>query len=197
MAAPSETSILAWILMTVLIGGLPVWLVWQYVKAARSPRRDEPRDRLNWLRVSHPNHPDLPAPARQALWMPTPRGRSAGRALIYAIQAAAVVWLTWNIVSSVDPRVDQEAAKGLGFAPVLAMIVVAFATSVLTNLWTWAYEQLQGLPFRVGRGVRALRRAVAPHRAIQRHDSEADCSFGPRRLGSEAPEGRPHLRIGE
>lgn len=196
--APADTSILAWSLLTLLVGGPLVWIAWQYVKAARAPRRDEPQDRMNWLRASYPNHPALPAPARQAPWMPTARRWSGGRLVIYAVQASVIAYLAWIMLGGAEPGgITPDGWQGLGVMLWVAVIIVAFATAVLTNLWAWAYGQLQGLPFRVGRGVRALRHAVTPQRAIQSHYGEPGGASGSRWLGREAPEGRPHLGIRE
>lgn len=188
-AIPDDSTLSRWIICAVVVGLPLAWTVWRYVRAARSPRPDEPRDRLNWLRAMYPDHAALPEPAPRAPMLPTPRGWSAGRVLIYAAQAGAIGWLTWSIITSVDPVADREVAKGLGLAPFLALVVVAFATAVLTNLWAWAHGELQRLPVRVGLGFRALRRAVTPRPALQRHPGDAPEALRARRLGREAPEG--------
>lgn len=115
--------------------------------------------------------------------------------MIYALQAGAIVWRTIAMTSDLTER-DGKMPNFAGIA-VIMMVVVAFTTAELTNLCAWAYGQLQGLPFRAGRGVGALRHAVAPQRAIQRHDGEADSAFGAQRLGREGAKGRTHLRISE
>ena len=131
----------------------------------------------------------LSPPTRQAPMLPTPRPWTFGRVTIYAAQVLAIGWLTWGMTADLGSQ---------GFLVFLMMnaLLVAFITAVLTNLWAWAYGKLQGLPFRAGRGVRALRRAVAPDAALNHHGREPEPTSA-LRFGGEAPERRGHLRIGE
>lgn len=195
-AAPPDPSPIGLAILVALALAPIAWAALQFVRAWRARQAGARPEPMAWLRAMDPNHVALPSPTRQAPMLPAPRRWTPGRVAIYAAQAVAVAALTWSMFASVDPVRDTEAAKGLGFAPVLAIIIVAFATAVLTNLWAWTYGELQGLPFRAGRGVRALRRAVAPDPALHHHAREPE-QPGALRFGGEAPERRRHLRIGE
>lgn len=190
-------SIAAYTILAIAIAGLfavVAWLIWGTIKGWRSTktRSAEPMD---WLRAMYPDHHALPTPTRRAPMMPRPRGWSWRRVAIYAAQAGVIGWLTWWTAEGVAAK--DGTAPNYGGMLLGWIVVVAFGTALLTALWDWTHLKLQGLPFRLGRGFRALRRTVAPRRAINRHGDEAGQAGRALRFGGEASERLPHLRIGE
>lgn len=169
----------------------------QFGRARRARQAGARAEPMAWLRAMDPNHAALPTPTRQAPMLSAPRRWTLGRVAIYAAQAVAIGWLTWICLGGGEPDgIKPEASKGFIVLMMASALIVAFATAVLTNLWAWAYGKFQGLPFRAGRGVRTLRRAVAPESALNHHAREPE-QPGALRFGGQAPERRGHLRIGE
>ena len=83
--------------------------------------------------------------------------------MIYALQAGAIVWVTIAMTSDLTER-DGKMPNFAGIA-VIMMVVVAFTTAELTNLWAWAYGQLgPSIP------RRPRRRSAAPCRSPAARD---------------------------
>lgn len=188
-AAPSDLSPIGLAVLVASAIAPIAWAALQFVRAWRARRAGARPEPMAWLRAMDPNHVALPTPTRQAPMLPAPRRWTLGRVAIYAAQAVAIGWLTWGMTADLG-------AQGFTVFLMMNALIVAFATAVLTNLWAWAHGEFQGFPFRAGRGLRALRRAVAPDSALHHHVREPEQPSA-LRFGGETPERRGHLRIGE
>ncbi|TGD94068.1 hypothetical protein [Methylobacterium nonmethylotrophicum] len=68
-------------------------------------------------------------------------------------QAYAVWWMTDGMIRDLGPQ------GAIGYL-IMNVIIVAFLTALLTNVWDWVRARTRGLPFRLGFAVARLMGSV-------------------------------------
>lgn len=142
MQPDASISVIGILILAVAFGGLfaiLVWLIWGTIKGFRSTKAG-PAEPMAWLRAMSPNHEALPTPSRQAPLLSAESRWSARRLTIYAAQAVAIAGLMWLFAEASE---DQQKPANLGAALLLSIIIVAFLTAALTNLWDWTHRKLK------------------------------------------------------
>jgi hypothetical protein len=121
---PNVLALLAYL----MVAGLVAWAARMYLRDARAYRAGRGDERYAWLRRSHPDHPALPPAPPTPLLRLLPQRWGWRHLVIYAAQASVIGGLTYGMVSDMG-------LERLGGFLVTNIILVAFATAVLTRLW--------------------------------------------------------------
>lgn len=90
------------------------------------------------------------------------------RTLWMLAQAAAIGGLTWIGLGRAEPVPPPVTPASTLAAIAISVILVAFLTALITNLWDWAHRKLQGLR---RPGLTTVR--PEDHEAVQQRDGRS------------------------